>query len=508
MPGMFRTKSVEQSIRDTDDPDHKLRKNLSAMDLVVFGVGVVIGTGIFVLTGQQAALNAGPAIVFSFVIAAIVCGLAAMCYAEFASTVPVAGSAYTFSYATLGELVAWIIGWDLALELALGAAVVSRGWSSYLQSLLDLPENLFGDAAPVDLGAVMIVIALSVVAVIGIKLSSRLLSVLVAVKVAVVLLVIVVGFFYIKSANYSPFVPDAVTRTLGDVDALKTPLLQVFTGEQTVFGVAGIIAAASVVFFSFIGFDIVATSAEETRNPQKDLPRGILGSLAVCTILYVLVSFVITGMVKYNDSVMVDGKPVYKLNTAAPLADAFKEVGADWAATLIALGGVVGITTVILVLLLGQTRVLFAMSRDGLLPTSLAKVNPKFGTPARIQIGVGVVVAILAALVPLAELSQLVSIGTLFAFIVVSIGVIVLRRTRPDLPRSFRTPGVPIVPILSVLACLYLILNLPLESILRFLAWMVVGGVLYFVYGHRNSRLSRATREGTASAEGPPQTND
>ncbi|GAB3297692.1 amino acid permease [Epidermidibacterium keratini] len=498
MPGMFRTKSVEQSIRDTDDPDHKLRKNLSAMDLVVFGVGVVIGTGIFVLTGQQAALNAGPAIVFSFIIAAVVCGLAAMCYAEFASTVPVAGSAYTFSYATLGELVAWIIGWDLALELALGAAVVSRGWSSYLQSLLNLPDTLFGDKAAVDLGAVMIVIALSIVAVVGIKLSSRLLSVLVAIKVAVVLLVIVVGFFYIKAANYSPFVPDAVTQTLGDVDALKTPLLQVFTGEQTAFGVAGIIAAASVVFFSFIGFDIVATSAEETRNPQKDLPRGILGSLVVCTILYVLVSFVITGMVKYN-ATGPDGE--LKLNTAAPLADAFTEVGADWAATLIALGGVIGITTVILVLLLGQTRVLFAMSRDGLLPRSLAKVNPKFGTPARIQIGTGVVVAILAALVPLAELSQLVSIGTLFAFIVVSIGVIVLRRTRPDLPRSFRTPGVPVVPILSVLACLYLILNLPLESILRFLVWMILGAALYFVYGHRNSRLARASREGAPPAQ-------
>ncbi|MET1062915.1 MAG: amino acid permease, partial [Aeromicrobium sp.] len=311
---LFRIKSVERSIEETDEPEHRLKKELSAWDLTVFGVGVMIGTGIFVLTGEQAFSNAGPAIVISFALAGITCGLAALCYAEFASTVPVAGSAYTFSYATLGELIAWIIGWDLVLELALGAAVVSRGWSAYLQSLFDLPTWLAGDEATPDFGAIAIVLALTVLGVLGTKLSGRFTSVLVIVKVAVVTFVIVAGLFFIKVSNYTPFIPDS--KPAETESGLDSTLLQsVFGVEPSVFGVYGIIAAASVVFFAFIGFDIVATSAEETKNPQRDMPRGILGSLAIVTVLYAAVSFVVTGMLKYSDE---------RMNTAAPLAEAFK----------------------------------------------------------------------------------------------------------------------------------------------------------------------------------------
>ncbi len=482
----FRTKSIEQSIADTDEPDHKLRKNLSAWDLTVFGVGVMIGTGIFVLTGQEAYRNAGPAIVISFLVAGVACGLAALCYAEFASTVPVAGSAYTFSYATLGEFIAWIIGWDLVLELALGAAVVSRGWSAYLQELFDLPTWLAGGDATPDFGAIAIVAGLTVLAVLGTKLSGRFTSVLVVVKVAVVLFVIIAGLLYVKASNLTPFVPESKPAEGGS--GLDSTLLQsIFGIEPTAFGVYGIIAAASVVFFAFIGFDVVATSAEETRNPQRDMPRGILGSLLIVTVLYAAVSFVVTGMLKYSDE---------RMNTAAPLAAAFDANGLDWASKLISVGAVAGLTTVILVLMLGQTRVLFAMSRDGLLPRGIAKVHPRFGTPYRITILTGAFVAALAGFVPLDELSKLVSIGTLFAFVVVSAGVLILRRTRPDLPRSFRVPVVPVVATLSVLACVWLMVNLSVETWLRFVIWMVLGVVVYFVYGAAHSRVGRR-REGS-----------
>ncbi|MFP5347616.1 MAG: amino acid permease [Actinomycetes bacterium] len=484
---LLRTKSVEQSIRETDEPGHKLKKSLTALDLTVFGIGVIIGTGIFVLTGQQAAINAGPAVVLSFLLAAVACGLAALCYAEFGSTVPVAGSAYTFSYATLGEFVAWIIGWDLVLELALGAAVVARGWSAYLQTLLGLPDWLAGDKAVPDIGAIFIVAVLATLGVVGTKLSSRFTAILVAIKLAVILLVIVLGAFYIKTENYSPFVP-AAQSPAGTEHAgiMHQPLIQVIFGLQPqVYGVFGVVAAASVLFFAYIGFDIVATAAEETRNPQRDVPRGIIGSLIICTILYMLVSAVITGMVKYTDP---------RLNSADPLAEAFATVGNTWAAKIIALGAVCGITTVILVLLLGQSRVLFAMSRDGLLPTGLARVHPRYGTPWLITVVTSICVAILAGFVPLSKLSELVSIGTLFAFVVVCLGVIILRRKRPDLPRAFKTPGVPWLPILAILACAWLMLNLPLDTWLRFVVWMVAGLLIYFVYGARHSRLALAQR--------------
>ncbi|WP_244871751.1 amino acid permease [Catellatospora sp. TT07R-123] len=478
---IFRTKSVEQSIAETDEPGHRLKKELTVFDLTVFGIGVIIGTGIFVLTGKQAAINAGPAIVISFILAAIVCGLAALCYAEFASTVPVAGSAYTFGYATLGEFIAWIIGWDLALELGLGAAVVARGWSSYLHSLLNLPDWLAGDKAIPDFGAIFIVAVCAALGVVGAKISGRVTAVLVAIKIAVVLFVIALGAFFIKAANYSPYIPPAVPAKVEEGGA--TPLIQLLLGiTPQHYGLWGILAASSIVFFAYIGFDIVATTAEETKNPQRDLPRGIIGSLVICTILYAAVSFVITGMANYK-----------QLDTGAPLALAFELVGQDWAAKLISLGAICGITTVVLVLMLGQSRVLFAMSRDRLLPEKLAAVHPRYGTPWIITIVTSVIIAILAAFLDLTKLSELTSIGTLFAFVVVSIGVVVLRRTRPDLHRSFRVPWVPFLPIVAVLACLWLMLNLPVDTWIRFVIWMLIGLALYFPYGRRHSRLARSS---------------
>ncbi len=482
---LIRTKSIEQSIADTDEPGHQLKKALGPIDLIVFGVGVVIGTGIFVLTGEAAGLEAGPAVALSFVFAAIVCALAGLCYAEFASTVPVAGSAYTFSYASLGELVAWIIGWDLILELALGASTVAVGWSTYLQSLLEsagieLPSSIAGDKATVNVTAAGIVLILTAVICLGIKVSSQVNAVAVALKVAVVLLVIVAGAFYMKAANLSPFVPPTGSPGANPSEAPTPSLLQdVFDFSPGAFGISGIFTAAATVFFAFIGFDIVATAAEETKKPQRDMPIGIFGSLAVCTTLYVLVSVVITGMVKFD-----------KIDAKAPLSSAFKDVGQGTIATLVNVGALIGLTTVMMILMLGQSRVFFAMSRDRLLPDVFAKVNPRTGTPLVTTVVTGIVVAVIAAFVPLTELAKLVNIGTLFAFVVVSVGVVVLRRTRPDLPRAFRTPLVPLVPILSVLASVYLMLNLPLETWYRFLIWMAIGFLVFFAYSRRRSTLA------------------
>ncbi|MEU0969789.1 amino acid permease [Streptomyces sp. NPDC005917] len=488
---LFRTKNVEQSIQDTEEPEHALKKSLSALDLTVFGVGVIIGTGIFVLTGTAAKNTAGPAVALSFVVAGVVCGLAALCYAEFASTLPVAGSAYTFSYASLGEFPAWIIGWDLVLELALGTAVVAVGWSGYIHSLLDnvgwqLPEYLSGrDGAHgfgFDILAAALVLALTAILVVGMKLSARVTSVVVAIKVAVVLVVIIAGAFFVQGSNYHPFIPPKEPVAAGG--NLKAPLIQLMFGwAPSNFGVMGIFTAASVVFFAFIGFDVVATAAEETRHPQRDVPRGIIGSLIICTVLYVAVAVVVTGMQKYSS-----------LSVDAPLADAFKATGHPWFAGLISFGAAVGLTTVCMILLLGQSRVFFAMSRDGLLPRFFSHTHPKFRTPYRPTILLGVIIAIVAGFTSLSQLAELVNIGTLFAFIVVAISVIILRRTRPDLERSFRTPWVPALPIVSVLASLWLMLNLPAETWLRFAIWMVIGLVVYFLYGRSHSRLAERER--------------
>ncbi|WP_346272116.1 amino acid permease [Pseudonocardia sp.] len=497
--GMWRTKSVEQSIQDTDEPDTKLRRDLGTWDLIVFGVAVVVGAGIFTLAASTAGDRAGPSISLAFVLAAIACGLAALCYAEFASTVPVAGSAYTFSYATFGEFIAWIIGWDLVLEFAVGAAVVSKGWSEYLHTVLalvgiDIPTSFsLGGFFSFDWGALLLVAVLATLLALGTKLSARVSMVFTAIKVAIVLLVIIVGIGYVKAENYSPFIPPAAPAQPGDTGLQQSLLSLLGGGSSSVFGIYGLLAAASLVFFAFIGFDVVATTAEETKDPQRSLPRGIFGSLAIVTVLYVAVALVLTGMVSYTRlATQPDG-------TRATLATAFASLGVTWAAAVIAVGALVGLTTVVMVLLLGQIRVLFAMSRDGLLPGALARTGTR-GTPLRATQLVGVVVALVATFFPAGTLEEMVNIGTLFAFVLVSVGVVILRRTRPDLPRSFRTPLVPLVPILSVLACAWLMLNLTVETWLRFLVWMAVGFVVYFTYGRSHSKLGRREEAEKASS--------
>ena len=501
MASAWRTKSVEQSIQDTDEPGHKLKRSLSALDLTVFGVAVVIGAGIFTLTARVAATTAGPSVSIAFVIAAIACGLAAVCYAEFASTVPVAGSAYTFSYATLGEFVAWIIGWDLVLELALGASVVAKGWSLYLGDLFSqfggtLTTTIALGPVDFDWGAVVIVGLITWLLAEGTKLSSRANMIITAIKIGVVLLVIVVGFFYFNADNLSPFIPPSVPAPEGTSSGLEQPLLQLIVGgAPSSFGVFGVLTAASLVFFAFIGFDVVATAAEETRNPKRDLPRGIFGSLAIVTVLYVLVTIALTAMQPYNQLGPLQPDGSYD-NDSATLATAFTNIGVDWAANVIAIGALAGLTTVVLVLMLGQSRIIFAMSRDGLLPRGMAKVDDKHGTPARITIGVGAAVAVIAGFSDISVLEEMVNVGTLFAFVLVSIGVIILRKKRPDLERSFKVPFMPVIPILSVLACLWLMINLTAITWVRFVVWMAIGVVVYFAYGKSHSMVGKRKREG------------
>jgi APA family basic amino acid/polyamine antiporter len=486
MAGRWRTKSVEQSIADTDEPGTRLRKDLNWWDLTVFGVSVVIGAGIFTITASTAGNLTGPAISISFVFAAIACGLAALCYAEFASTVPVAGSAYTFSYATFGEFMAWIIGWDLILEFAVAAAVVAKGWSSYLGTVFGFGGGIanFG-GFEVDWGALVIIAAVTLLLARGTKLSAEVSLVITVIKVAVVLLVVIVGSFFIKAANYSPFIPPAESGEGGT--GSEQSLFSLITGaEGSHYGWYGLLAGASIVFFAFIGFDIVATTAEETKNPQRDVPRGILSSLAIVTVLYVAVSVVLSGMVSYTE--------LRDAGSGANLATAFEANGVDWAATVISIGALAGLTTVVIVLMLGQTRVLFAMSRDGLMPRQLAQTS-EHGTPVRITVIVGVVVAVAATVFPIGKLEEMVNIGTLFAFVLVSAGVIVLRRTRPDLKRGFKAPFVPLLPIAAIIACVWLMLNLTGLTWMRFLIWMAIGVVIYFLYGRRHSILAQRERE-------------
>ncbi|HET9142786.1 amino acid permease [Actinophytocola sp.] len=499
--GLWRTKSVEQSIADTDEPESRLRKDLSAWDLTVFGVAVVIGAGIFTLTARTAGDLTGPSVSLAFVLAAIACGLAALCYAEFASTLPVAGSAYTFSYATVGEFLAWIIGWDLVLEFAVGAAAVAKGWSVYLATVLgyafgDGVATTFGiGGLTVDWGALLLIVALAALLILGTKLSSRFSLVITGIKVAIVLFVIVYGFFYVKAANYSPFIPPADTGSPGPSGVEQSLFSLLAGGTSSTFGIFGLLAGASLVFFAFIGFDVVATTAEEARNPQRAVPRGILGSLAIVTVLYVGVSLVVTGMVNYRQLATVGPDGVSERKT---LATAFADNGVDWAANVISIGALAGLTTVVMVLMLGQTRVLFAMSRDGLLPRGLARTGPR-GTPVRATLLISAMIAVAATFFSADKLEEMVNVGTLFAFILVSAGVIILRRTRPDLPRGFRAPGVPVLPILAILACLWLMLNLTVLTWLRFIAWMLLGVVVYFAYGRGHSLLGRREAAETRS---------
>ncbi|OXM49094.1 APC family permease [Amycolatopsis alba] len=467
----------------------ELKRRLKARDLIGFGVGIIIGTGIFTLAGVEAKSHAGPSVTLSFVLGAVVAGMAALCYAELASSVPTAGSAYTYAFATLGETFAWIIGWDLLLEFALGAAVVSRGWSGYLANLMGLSPEWFGEDAKVNIGAVAIIAVLTVIAVIGIKESARVTNLLVLVKVAVCVLILAVGVFYIRGENLTPFIPPAQppTETAG---TLHQPIVQAALGlEQSVYGIAGMVTAAAVVFFAYTGFEALANLGEETVNPKRDLRVGILGALGVCALLYIGVSLVLTGMV-----------PFAEIDTGAPLADAFDRVGQHWVGALISLGAVTGLTSVMMVELVTIGRIGFAMGRDGLLPKKFGTAHPRWGTPHRMTIAGAVLIAVLAAFVPISELADMVSIGALSAMIIVAVAVPVLRKRRPDLERPFTVPFSPYLPIVAALACFYLMLNLDVMTWLRFAAWLLLGLLIYVFYGRKHSRFAK---DGLSSTDRP-----
>jgi len=475
---MRRTLDVDEVLKRQDSGE--LKRRLKGRDLIGFGVGIIIGTGIFTLAGVEAKSHAGPSVTLSFVLGAVVAGMAALCYAELASSVPTAGSAYTYAFATLGETFAWIIGWDLLLEFALGAAVVSRGWSGYLANLMGLSPEWFGEDAKVNIGAVAIIAVLTVIAVIGIKESARVTNLLVLVKVAVCVLILAVGVFYIRGENLTPFIPAAQppTETAG---TLHQPIVQAALGlEQSVYGIAGMVTAAAVVFFAYTGFEALANLGEETVNPKRDLRVGILGALGVCALLYIGVSLVLTGMVPFTE-----------IDTGAPLADAFDRVGQHWVGALISLGAVTGLTSVMMVELVTIGRIGFAMGRDGLLPKKFGTAHPRWGTPHRMTIAGAVLIAVLAAFVPISELADMVSIGALSAMIIVALAVPVLRKRRPDLERPFTVPFSPYLPIVAALACFYLMLNLDVMTWLRFAAWLLLGLLIYVFYGRKHSRFAK-----------------
>lgn len=484
---LMRTKSIEQSIADASEPGRTLKRSLSTWDLMIMGVAVAVGAGIFSVGAKAAAHNAGPAVTVSFILAAITCAAAIMCYAEFATAIPVTGSAYVFTYATMGEFLAWIIGWNLILELLMAASVIAKYWGVYLSNFLsaiNLPVpaevSIFGFT--LYWGPLIVVAVFTLVLVLGTKLSARVNNVVTIIKIAIVLFVIVVGFFFVKAQNYTPFVPPSQPAPAATTWA-EQPFLSFLSGSMPgMYGFGGIITGAALVFFAFIGFDVVATSAEEVKNPKKTLPRGIFAGLAVVTVLYVLVTLTVTGMVSYTDLAQAKDPS---------LATAFELVGADWAVVIIALGSLIGLTTVIMVLLMGLARVSMAMSRDGLLPRALSRTSEKRSTPARTQIICGALVALLAGFTPIELLSEMINIGTLSAFVMVSIGILVLRRKRPDLKPAFRVPFGPVIPIVSALLCIYLMFNLATLTWVFFAVWLAAGVIIYFSYGHWNSRLGR-----------------
>jgi APA family basic amino acid/polyamine antiporter len=459
-----------------------LKRSLGGFSLIALGIGVIIGAGLFSLTGIAAANNAGPAVTLSFVVAAVGCAFSALCYAEFAALVPVAGSAYTYSYATMGELFAWIIGWDLVLEYSVGAATVAISWSRYLLDLLgklglhlpaqlvlspfDAPATLADGSVVhgfVNLPAMLIVLVITLIIIRGTSGSSLFNAIVVALKVAVVLVFIVLGWQYIDPANYHPYIPDN-TGTFGE------------------FGLSGVLRGAGVVFFVFIGFDIVATMAQETKNPQRNMPIGIIGSLVVCTILFVLFGYVMTGLANYKE---------FK-DSAAPVAIAIEKTPYAWLSPAISLAILIGYTSVILVDLLGQSRVFFSMAKDGLLPPVFAKVHERFRTPVQSNLLLGVFIALFAGFVPISVVGEMTSIGTLLAFVMVCLGVLIMRRTNPDAPRSFRTPWVPLVPILGIATCVLMMVSLPWETWLRLAVWLGLGLLIYFGYGQKHSKLRLA----------------
>ncbi|MBN9660048.1 MAG: amino acid permease [Acidobacteria bacterium] len=468
---LFATKSIERLLEESEGKGgHSLTRTLGAGQLVALGIGAIIGAGIFTLTGVAAAHHAGPAIVYSFILAAIGCAFAGLCYSEFSTMIPIAGSAYTYAYATMGELLAWIIGWALVLEYAVGAATVSVSWSGTVDSIfksfgIHLPQALIAspwDPNPgiMNLPAVFILVVISTILIIGIQESARFNATIVVVKVAVVILFIGLGYFFINRANYVPFLPENTTGKFGE------------------FGISGVLAAAGQIFFAYIGFDAVSTAAQEAKNPKRDMPIGIVGSLIVCTILYIMYALVLTGVVNYKD-----------LNVTAPLAVAVDAMKYGWLGFVMKLGSLAGLTSVMLVMLLGQSRVFYSMSRDGLLPGVFSEVHPKFHTPWKSNLMLLVGVALLGAFTPIAQLGNLTSIGTLCAFVLVCIAVIIMRRTRPDLPRPFKTPLVPLVPILGVGFNLLLMFSLDSLTKIAFVIWMLLGLVIYFTYSKSRSHL-------------------
>jgi APA family basic amino acid/polyamine antiporter len=489
---LFARKSLSQLLEEMAG-ENRLRRVLGPIQLTSLGVGAIIGAGIFVATGAAAHNVAGPALMVSYVVAGITCVFAALCYAEFASMVPVAGSAYTYAYATLGELFAWMIGWDLILEYAVGSATVANGWSGYFQSVLakfgiQLPAALAGppiiyDTAAghfvrtggvINLPAILIVAIVTLILVKGIQESASFNATMVFLKVTVVLFVILVGAFYIKPENWTPFAPYGMS---GVSFFGYTLMGQVNAGGQPV----GMLAGAAIIFFAYIGFDSVSTHAEEAKNPKRDVPIGIISSLVICTVLYIAVVAVLTGMVRYD-----------QLSIDAGVSDAFKQAGLGSAEFIIAAAGVAGITSVLLVLMLSAPRVMLAMARDGMVPRHFfADVHPKFRTPWRSTILVGVFVALLTGFLPIDALLHLTNIGTLFAFVIVCAAVLIMRRTNPDAERPFRVPLYPLVPILGILACLLLMFSLPVENWYRLIAWMALGFVVYFLYGYKHSELRR-----------------
>lgn len=483
---MFQRKSVEQLLFEAGQTgEGTLKRSLTSFNLVALGIGAIIGAGLFSLTGIAAAANAGPAVTISFALAAFACAFAGLCYAEFASMIPVAGSAYTYSYATMGEFMAWIIGWDLVLEYALGAATVAVSWSRYLLEILhkyniNLPHQLIvspwetmqlGDGTVVsggiiNLPAIFIILLLSLVLIRGTKESATMNNILVILKVSVVLVFITLGWSHINPDNYTPYIPEN-------------------TGQFEHFGWTGISTGAAVVFFAFIGFDAVSTAAQEAKNPKIGMPIGILGSLVVCTILYILFAHVMTGLVNYKDFA----------NDAKPAATAFAVTGYAFLQDALIVAILLGYTSVILVMLMGQSRVFYTMAKDGLLPKFFSNVHRKFSTPWKTNVFFMVFVSLFAGFVPVSDLGHMVSIGTLFAFVLVCIGILVLRKRMPDAERPFRTPFVPYVPIIGVVVCLYLMYSLPSESWYRLFIWMAIGVVVYFLYGRKHSKI-REIRDG------------
>jgi APA family basic amino acid/polyamine antiporter len=477
---LFATKSLEQLSQEASSESSGLKRVLGPWHLIFLGVGAIVGAGIFVITGHAAAQYAGPAVTLSFMLAGVTCAFAGLCYAEFASLIPIAGSAYTYAYSTLGEIFAWIIGWDLILEYSLGATTVAIGWSGYVISFLkglgiDFPAALAEapfsfnpqtgvwtkTGALINLPAALVIALITYILVRGIRESATVNSIIVFLKISIILIFIGAGLFFIKPALWKPFIPPN-------------------TGQFGFFGLSGILRGAGVMFFAYLGFDAVSTAAQEAKNPKRDMPIGILGSLFACTVIYIAFSLVLTGVVHYT-----------KLNVPAPVAVAIDAMRLFWLSPLVKIAAIVGLMSVMMVQLMGQPRIFYTMAKDGLLPAAAARIHPKHGTPHVTTIATGILVAIAASLLPIGIVGELVSIGTLFAFIIVCGGVLVLRYTRPDIPRPFKTPLVPFVPIMGILSCLYLMSGLPGDTWIRLGVWMAIGLVIYFTYGIRKSKLRR-----------------